>query len=67
MKGKTEAKRDAELDRTAKSRLAPLGKQDPLSVPESPATQRAKRSAAAASLISFAAGVHDVSGAAKAL
>jgi hypothetical protein len=67
MKGEAEAESDAGLGRTARNRLGPPGSEDILSVPQSPDTQRDRRSAAAASLISSAANVHDVSEAAKAL
>ena len=67
MKGKTEAKRNAELDRAASTRVSLLGNEDLPSVRQSPGTLRGRRSAAATSLISSAANVHDVSEAVKAL
>ena len=67
MKGDAEAKSDAELDRAASSRVSPPGNEDLLFVPQSPDTQRERRSAAAVSLISSAANDHDVAEAAKTL
>jgi hypothetical protein len=67
MKGEAEAKSDAELDRRASSRVISLGNEELLSVRQSPDTQRERRSATAASLISCAANVHEVSEAVKTL
>lgn len=67
MKGETEGKSDPEPDRRASRRVISLGNEDLRSVRQSPDTQRERRSAAAASLISSAAKVHDVSEAVKAL
>jgi hypothetical protein len=67
MKGKTEAKSDAELDRAARSRVDLLGNEDLPSVRKSPGTQREIKSTAASSLISSAANDHVVSEAVKAL
>ena len=66
MKGETEAKNDAKLDRGARNRVIPLGGADLVTFRQSPDTQRKRRSAAV-SLISSAANVHDISEAAKAL
>ena len=66
MKGKAEAKSDAELDRAAGSRISPLGNEDLPSVRQSPGTQRERKSAAT-SLIVSAAKLHDVSESVKAL
>jgi hypothetical protein len=67
MKGEAEARIDAVPDRVAISTVIPLGNKDLRSFWQSPETPRERSSAAAVSLISSVANVHDISEAVKAL
>ena len=66
MKGETEVKGDAALDRGASARVISLGDKDLLFLRQSPGTQRERRTALA-SLISSVADVQEVADATKAL